>query len=298
MCDGQTHSEQPQFLYKYKAFSKNVTDVDMALATLSKGKLWASRPGKFNDPFDCQIRLDYSIYFENLALYIESVVDDDLPLSEINQIKMNCKYGDDKSIIQFIELHLKSSGKKSLQEKVDEWIDNHSSAAGVISLSEKNDNLLMWAHYADYHQGYCLKLAFNSEFPCIKKVIYGKHYPSLIDLNPSFKKSLRKKFLVGGTERVDASQNDLFCYKSKDWEYEKEWRLLVDIDSGSDGKEIPIDASYGLNLTGVIFGARTSEENKQSVIDAINKAGFENISYEQAIIQNNKFAVKIIPYLK
>lgn len=298
MCDGQTHGEHPQFLYKYKAFSKNTADVDMALATLSKRKLWASRPGKFNDPFDCQIRLDYSIYFENLALYIESVVDDDLPLSEINQIKMDCKYGNDKSIIQFIEQYLKSSGKKSLQEKVDEWIDNHSSAAGVISLSEKNDNLLMWAHYADYHQGYCLKLAFNSEFSCIKKVIYGKDYPSLIDLNPSFKKNPLEKWLSDVTSCTDASQNYLFRYKSKDWEYENEWRLIVNIVKGADGKEIPIDARCGLNLAGVIFGARTSEENKQSVIDAINKAGFKNISYEQAIIQNNKFAVKIIPYLK
>jgi hypothetical protein len=185
-----------------------------------------------------------------------------------------------------------------LQEKIDGWIDKHSSAAGVISLSENNDNLLMWAHYADYHQGYCLKLAFNSGFPCIKKVIYGKDYPSLIDLNPSFRKNPLEKFMSDVTSCTDASQNYLFRYKSKDWEYENEWRLLVNIVEGADGQEILIDASCGLNLTGVIFGARTSEENKQSVIDAIYKAGFENISYEQAIIQNNKFAVKIIPYIK
>ena len=296
MCDGQICGELPQFLYKYKAFSKNGAGVDMALETLSKGKLWASCPGKFNDPFDCQIRLDYSIYFENLPLYIQSIIDDDISLDEISQIKKECEYDDDKSVIQFIEQHLKSSGKRNLQEKIDEWIGHHSSAAGVISLSEKNDNLLMWAHYADYHQGYCLKLAFNSEFTCIKKVIYEEDYPSLIDLSPTFKKEGLEKF--GVKTKIAASQNDLFRYKSKDWEYENEWRLIVNIVKGADGKEIPIDARCGLNLAGVIFGARASEENKQSVIDAINKAGFKGISYEQAIIQNNKFAVKIIPYLK
>ena len=82
----------------------------------------------------------------------------------------------------------------------------------VCCFSENNDILLMWSHYANKHQGVCIefdleKLEDNSFLDSLKavninKVIYGDIPKNINNLPVS-----------------------LF-YKTKDWEYEKEYRIV------------------------------------------------------------------------
>jgi hypothetical protein len=44
----------PRFLYKFGRVSSNL------LSSLSEGYLWYSRPGDFNDPFDCKMVINWN----------------------------------------------------------------------------------------------------------------------------------------------------------------------------------------------------------------------------------------------
>ncbi|MGG6325606.1 DUF2971 domain-containing protein [Vibrio cholerae] len=80
---------------------------------------------------------------------------------------------------------------------------------GIISFSETHDNLLMWAHYADNHSGIVVGFDGNHEwFKALHRVRYRKER---------------------NTEFMDF--NDPYLYKSDEWSYEKEHRLIVKLSS-------------------------------------------------------------------
>lgn len=74
--------------------------------------------------------------------------------------------------------------------------------------------MLMWSHYSDEHRGMIEK--YNC-FP----VIYSNKMPQRMTLDINNKKELNESILT----------------KSKDWEYEAEWRV-IDIDGDNAGKSV------------------------------------------------------------
>lgn len=106
------------------------------------------------------------------------------------------------------------------------YIDSKICGNGIISLSETNDNMLMWAHYADNHKGMCIGLDEDfaahkidkpfSEPPMPLPVAYGKNR---LDLDKRIS--------------IDKFPNDLYMAhilnKFDKWEYEKEKRVLIPI---------------------------------------------------------------------
>ena len=133
---------------------------------------------------------------------------------------------------------------------------------GVLCLSEPPDSLLMWPHYADSHRGFVLE--FNSEHPffmqrrsesdefChLRKVTYQQERPSLI---------------LSQVEDFTA-----FLTKSIQWAYEAEWRLLMPLDQctnvlNKDGELIHLFDFPVSAITGVVLGARMSDERRQEIV--------------------------------
>ena len=118
---------------------------------------------------------------------------------------------------------LTSAISKGLYTGLDENI-------GVLSLSEKCDDLLMWAHYAQNHKG--LVVGFNSEhnyfhqqlspldeFRYVRQMSYSKRRPS-----------------IRLTTIEDAS--DIFLTKSEDWAYEHEWRMMRPLTDATEAKSV------------------------------------------------------------
>lgn len=83
---------------------------------------------------------------------------------------------------------------------------------GIVSFSEDYRNPLMWGHYADRHRGVCL--GFEApEF----KLIKVKYCDERLKIE----------------DRTFATKNDvedLLSVKYSDWSYEKEWRLLIELE--------------------------------------------------------------------
>ena len=94
---------------------------------------------------------------------------------------------------------------------------------GIISFSETYDNLLMWAHYADEHKG--MIIGFRSD--CTElNTKYNKTWDSKIGklIRVNYRKYREREFNKHG------SIDETFFIKSDDWLYEKEHRIILDIE--------------------------------------------------------------------
>jgi len=140
---------------------------------------------------------------------------------------------------------------------------------GVYSLSEKNNDILMWSHYADHHKGFCIeyeradsKYNFLSHFMC-RPVGYENNYPNL-------------------NRVLDVWGINLYT-KAVEWEYEAEWRLVFK----EGGKIFPSPAP----ITGIVFGLRMVGKQKATLVESLPYE--EGITLYQATRVPGKFALEI-----
>jgi hypothetical protein len=167
---------------------------------------------------------------------------------------------------------------------------------GALCLTKDRHNLIMWAHYANNYKGFVIEFDGRHEFfqqrdsPMgdlgrIRQVDYSEDRPnhaSFTDLTPA----------------------EIFFLKSKDWAYEKEWRML---------KPLPVDDSQRVNLdadgcpvhlfsfpprcvTGVILGSRMSDNVRNTFLESLSAdARYSHVSLYQAILDEKKFHLNIEP---
>lgn len=91
----------------------------------------------------------------------------------------------------------------------------------IACFSESNDNILMWAHYANNHKGYCIEYSMRDileKCQCyVLPVLYQKTKPLIEEALAS--SSLSSYLLVF----------KIITTKSLCWEYEREWRFIKNI---------------------------------------------------------------------
>ena len=116
---------------------------------------------------------------------------------------------------------------------------------------------LMWAHYADYHKGICLKYSFKSEqLPLIN----DDHTEILrignIDYKPKF-----------SVNELEIRVWDALFAKSKVWQYEHETRLVYySTNDVPKVKKIKVPGA----ITGIYLGLRCSEEDERIIRALVN----------------------------
>ena len=141
---------------------------------------------------------------------------------------------------------------------------------GVLCLSERNDNILMWSHYAASHQGLCLEFERNSEnslgnWDTCYPVIYDEKLPSFMPLELEDKKSVAK----------------VLTTKAAAWRYEAEWRLLT-----MEGNK---KVAFPGRLTGVVFGVNSTDKNRKEVTDILGSS----VAYSEAVLSDSKYGIEI-----
>lgn len=238
-------------LYKYRAFNER------SLNMLRNEEIWAATPESFNDPFDCHLIPGESKNTSDLQHQLFQIFSDLYPPEEAKEQIREIKERNKNKPIKDIE-------DKNLAKHFEE-----AKQMGVFSLSEKRDQILMWSHYADYHQGFCIefhrenhKHNFLSHFMC-RPVIYEREYPNL-------------------NRALDACEINLYT-KALEWKYEAEWRLVF-----KEGGKLFQNPSP---ITGIIFGLRMPEEHKIKLVDTIpNNKG---ITFYQAERRPGEFALVI-----
>ncbi len=171
-----------------------------------------------------------------------------------------------------------SDPMKLMQEQFTISYENIRGNIKIFCLSELNSNVLMFSHYADSHKGICLEFKVSDDpfFEYLERVNYPDDYPLFSafsgDMNNNGKKLIEIEVLI----------------KSKQWSYEKEWRILT--KEQDNVQKYPAEL-----LNSVIFGYRTSTEDKK-LIEHIAKARNPQIELKQAIKKDGSFELEIVPY--
>ena len=242
-------------LYKFRPYDEN------SLTMLINGTIWFAKPDSLNDPFDCKIPFDNHINPHELENFLPRY--------------KNFKGISDKQLEEEIQKIHDSKGrlKKEFENiwnivihEADEQLNN----SGVFCLSQSSTNILMWSHYAESHRGFCVEFIRNSQndlgdYEKTRRVQYSSDYPTVSPLSP------------------DAFDLKFFT-KSKDWKYEKEWRLIN--EEGNVRKPFPGD------ISAIIFGLNMPEPQRKAIKNILFERN--KIEYLQAIKVKNKFDLEII----
>lgn len=128
---------------------------------------------------------------------------------------------------------------------------------GVLSLAKNHDCPLMWAHYADDHQGFCCGYRLPGE----AEVFANEHNIKAVDYEGKRKVLTSQLYqLVKNLENIKSTVDDtIFYVKAENWQYEREYRMI-----GKPGlRKSPFI------LESIYFGLRCKDAVKFSIMSAL-----------------------------
>lgn len=190
---------------------------------------------------------------------------------------------------------------KSLIEQ-HEWdtlskMTNMRESLHIACLSAVYDSILMWSYYGENHHGVCLEIDVDEESEYLSKVEYKSERPYM-QMEKLIRDFCGKMFAQSDMSNVNKDPVLLplvaqpYVTKAKEWEHEREYRLLYledvfeknDIEKHmcSDGKEryfCPI------KITKVFCGANMIPEDKK----ALRKIIPAHIEIVEMKISENKY---------
>lgn len=214
---------KPEKIYKYEPMTIQ------ALANLKSNSIYFNSPSNFNDPFDC-----------NMALEVSPPYLDEIPFIKKFLLEETQGTKGESTIEGLSEGEIAAMGMVMAQNYMRDRKAWAFSSYGICCFSETNDNLLMWSHYASSGKGFCLE--FDSSREPFDKIRRVKYTSKQLKVNFSRLFSVDQLYLL----------NALFCTKSNDWKYEKEWRIF--------NKDARQAESYpASSLTGIYLGPEVEE---------------------------------------
>ncbi len=184
----------PRYLYKY------YSDKSCGFKSVKNCKLWFSAPCNYNDVFDCEISVDEKGIFESIC---NSIPD---------------KHGVRTGSPMWYKLRDVS---KSSVKKLRSELTAIRNTLGIACFSEVDDSVLMWSHYANNHAGICVEYDIKGIVEELKfspvPVLYSNERVVIDSLDIKSLDSLAKERFI-----------HCIVTKSRDWSYEKEWRIIRD----------------------------------------------------------------------
>lgn len=143
----------------------------------------------------------------------------------------------------------------------------------ILSFSSTCKSMPMWAHYAGNYNGVCFVFDIDRSFGNVQKVEYIEtplEGVSELDV-PDFRKIVKKNFF----------------YKSKNWNYEKEYRIV----NKSSNEFWEFEPKY---LTGIIVGFKALEQDevKERIVDLARKKG---IPLYKVFLAPRRYELSVIP---
>ena len=207
-------------------------------------------------------------------------------------------------LFDFFELLLKASSEKEIAPELSEVrrkfgeVSNSamvkyrkmiSDKCKVTCLSERMDSPLMWSHYANKHFGFCLEYDFThtmtKRYPDLNMakimllpVIYSEKRPLLSRVLTDYKIML--PYYKTGKMPMEAIESIVYglLFKSPDWEYEHEWRI-VGIDMKKPTMKLP-------SARKVFLGVNMEDEAKTRIIEIAKK---KHIPVYQMMLSSDRY---------
>lgn len=229
-------TEPPVHLYKYRQLvATDQESVDRAREILVHGRVWVADPSSLNDLHDMRFKLVLNSDHKVRRQWVKEHAHFLQKMSPAHRLQEEQRL-------------IRAPLTKSLVAVFKAEIEEH---MGVFCASQDPRNEPMWAHYAADHRGICVQLDTTQDelFLLINKVEYSSQFPTL-------------------TVPHSSEQNkEYFRFKSVEWSYEREWRVIVPHNRFSIELRPPA-------IAGVILGARAD----RTTCDAVQALNAERIT--------------------
>jgi len=221
---------RPRFLYKFRPIDDHTKRV------FSHNELHITAPIELNDPFECQADItvgavsadDRRVVLERVRVLHPELTPDQATAFANRIIREPADSGAAKEMRELAQARFRAE-------------------AGILSLTERNDDILMWSHYADKHQGICVQFEVDVDSDLLaqaRRVVYQESLPCV------------ELFRSSPPEMVQAA----LLTKASHWSYEREWRVIVP-GTGTCNRTFAEEA-----LSGVILGAQVSDASRCRVL--------------------------------
>lgn len=284
----------PENLYRYRNCNS------FNFEALEKDKFLLTNPICFNDPYDSLLFIERKKLVDTI---LNSNVNDVDLIERLNndlefrtsQIKLLGKDFVDTFLKAFPfrnqkekEYYKKLSDKISvdfIDKIIDEAIKSLKQSSLVGCLSERIDSMLMWSHYAQNHQGFALNYDFKSRYiidvgvPGVvgsefadKKIFPVRYSDKRFDATYYVEFHFIDNFYRHLGLKLNAPFFDkLFYYKillfkSMDWSYEKEWRIIKQTNLNYKDNKPVFDYIPLIRPKEIYLGSQISKENKEKLI--------------------------------
>jgi len=247
-----------RYLHRYLTINEDFKE------SLSQNYLWFSDPLKFNDPYDCNMEVNFNCTYEEVLEYLNQV-----------NVKRNLRQSD-----EFLQQRAKSlSTNVNEMESLSKSVDSETiSGIGICCLSQKDNSLLMWSHYADKHQGACLVFDITKDKDLFGRQLFNLEYPYKYPSHrfpADYGKYKALRFLI--------------ATKSKEWEYEDEIRVVRDKKNISFRGKVNFKKE---SLQGIKFGYKCPLQEREDINELLIKTGdYEHVKFYATILKKGEFGV-------
>lgn len=293
--DARKTGEHMPHVYKYLTPST-------AMIVLERRTLRWSTPPLLNDPFDMQLAFQIRHDFEALLPRVLDAKWDhiqgrhlDLPLNALGRMIREHQERFRRFSREDFDRHIGPSVERSFVEYVahrDHYNDVLRAFFGndkIFCVSARPDIILMWSHYAANHSGVVLRFRTDTPdnpFGVAREVDYVDEMPSL------YTDDVLVHMLAGysGLDH-EALMRTVVGTKSAHWSYERELRIYSGAGRSPAAFE---DVAFGRHeIDGVIFGARTTEPDRQRLTALA--AAYPNIELLRATVSTAAFGIDVKP---
>lgn len=269
-----------------------------AYETLRDKRLRVSRIGSFNDPFEFSFRTVGEMTFEKARDYHRARLDHPgfqeaaktlFPKLAGNKDKLR------KAMVALIPENARKMVETFGQTEQEILMKNQIYANEILRLLcfsdsdvKKEDEILIWSHYASSHTGIRIGFEFpnvTNPFQIVKINYQSERVP--IDLTGDLQPGSLDETIKSGLKT-----------KSNAWSYEREYRMLIAprecvIESGVDGKSSdywPIKTEW---VKRIDFGTRCSDEEKTRIKNVI-ATNYPHVKCFNAVYHKTDFALDYI----
>lgn len=270
---------------------------ELSIDAFDKDILFASTSDQFNDPYDCLFRYDKKglrqSILQSLSKEYIFILREFLRFGNKFPDELNSFYTKDflayaiASIRDASDDEIQNSEgfysefRKKFSENYDKRIDKAVEAvkrnAYIACFSETINSVTMWSHYANNHKGFALEYDYIplqmqcqkcEKFKQCEKAIINNIYPVIYDKNryeaTNYLVSSILKMMglpVNNPDTLTVTKCQL--YKSTQWSYEKEWRLIITLRNDCIKPKEDYFGIMNVRPKAIYYGTRISPINKK-----------------------------------
>lgn len=255
-------------LFHWQAFN-----AEWLADSLAGRSVYCSRPGDFNDPWDCKPFFNADILRdpdenEKHIAWAVDICRRRTPMSERDIENMRSSLRNDLP---------KAMGlMREISDSMAEAIDRQ---YRVYCLGPDVGNLLMWSHYADRHKGVCLEFDLRNDVMCgALRCEYLDSFSFMRLHDPGEEQNLR-----------------ILLAKASQWSYEKEYRLVSQerahaVNTGTlltEGRFLALPEGA---LVSVIVGCQGDYDRVRGLVEDLAP----NVKVKRAVRVPNQYAISIV----